>query len=245
MFGFFKKNKRFNSDEETKEGITESKFNSFKNNLQMHLNSIGLFHNNIDQRINELHSKHHELNNRHDDNIDVVKQWIDFFNKKHKDTDDKIRILANYIKQLQETIDKNKIANETFVKQIIDEYVDIPKLDKDTLKQEIANELNFIENKVQKSNIAQVSKQTQEIAQTTLTNSEKWLLNVLFNSSEPITYDQIVAKTGKSLNTIRVYMNSLKNKGSLIEETVLPNGSKVFAITNKERVKKLYNINTL
>jgi len=240
VFGFLKKNK-----DSSPEKVELSAFEGFKNNLHLHLNSISLFHHNINQRIEDIHSKTTSIDQKHDNNLEVIKQWIDFFNKKHKNTDDKLQIMANYIKQLQETIDRNKIANETFVKQIIDEYVDIPKIDKDLLKKEIAMELDYVENYVKNDPKNEIESKTKDISQMILTNSEKWLLNILFNSAEPLTYEQISYKTGKALNTIRVYMNSLKSKGSLIEENLLPNGSKVFAVTNKERIKKLYNIETM
>jgi len=74
-----------------------------------------------------------------------------------------------------------------------------------------------------------------------LTNPEQALLNMLFNEDNPLSYEQIASKTGKSINTIRVIMNSLKKEG-LIEENMLPSGVKLFNISNKERIKKIYNL---
>ena len=77
-----------------------------------------------------------------------------------------------------------------------------------------------------------------------LSSPEKKLINFLFNQSEPSSYAQIAAKTGHSINTVRVNMNLLKRK-NLVEENMLPSGVKLFTITNKERIKKVYNLHVL
>ncbi len=80
--------------------------------------------------------------------------------------------------------------------------------------------------------------------QSDLTSPEKKLLSFLFNQSEPMNYAQIAAKTGHSINTVRVNMNILKRK-NLVEEHMLPSGIKLFTITNKEKIKKVYNLQVL
>lgn len=77
-----------------------------------------------------------------------------------------------------------------------------------------------------------------------LTNPEQKLLNLLMSESDPLTYTKISQLTGHSINTIRVNMNVLKKKG-LIEESTLPIGIKLFSVTNKEKVKKMYNVQIL
>lgn len=76
------------------------------------------------------------------------------------------------------------------------------------------------------------------------TNPEQKLLNLLISESDPLTYTKISQLTGHSINTIRVNMNVLKKKG-LIEESTLPSGIKLFSVTNKEKVKKIYNVQVL
>jgi hypothetical protein len=39
-------------------------------------------------------------------------------------------------------------------------------------------------------------------------------------------------------------MNSLKKKG-FVEESTLPSGVKLFSVTNKEKIKKIYNVQVL
>lgn len=77
--------------------------------------------------------------------------------------------------------------------------------------------------------------------QLPLTNPEQKLLNLLFTEHDPVAYTHLSSKTGHSVNTIRVNMNILKKKG-LIEEHLLPNGVKLFNLKNKEKVKKMYNL---
>jgi hypothetical protein len=77
-----------------------------------------------------------------------------------------------------------------------------------------------------------------------LTYPEQKLLNFLLNEADPVTYEQVAQKTGHSINTVRVIMNSLK-KRNLIEEHLLPSGIKLFNAHNKERIKKIYNIDLL
>lgn len=225
--------------------VSEGRFHNFIESLKLHLNSIKLFNSTVEHKMNIIESKHNELDFRHANNAESMRQWIEYFNRKHIETDQKIQVLATYSVQLKESMEKNRAMDEEFIKKVIDDYVEIPKVDKDKLKEEIMNELHFLKNTLKSETKERIIVKTSEISDNILTNSEKWLLNVLFNINGPVSYEQIVARTGKSLNTIRVYMNSLKNKGDLVEETTLPNGSKVFSISNKERAKKLYNTPTM
>lgn len=75
-----------------------------------------------------------------------------------------------------------------------------------------------------------------------LTNPEKELLNMLFNENKPMTYEDISRKLNKSLNSVRVYMNSLRSKKEIVEEYTTSKGQKVFSIKNSELVKTLFNI---
>lgn len=79
---------------------------------------------------------------------------------------------------------------------------------------------------------------------SSLANPEQKLLNLLMNEADPLSYTKISQMTGHSINTIRVTMNTLKKKG-LIEETTLPSGVKLFSVTTKEKVRKMYNISVL
>ena len=89
-------------------------------------------------------------------------------------------------------------------------------------------------------NANNITQPVPEQAPSGLSNSEKWLLGVLFNTEAPLSYAQFAERTGKSISTIRVYMNQLKSRG-FVEESSLPNGVKVFGLKQDAKVRKLYN----
>lgn len=112
-------------------------------------------------------------------------------------------------------------------------------IDKDLLKKELLEEINK-----SVSSSALTFKPEVVYKNAPLTNPEQKLLTMLFNEPEPLSYDKLAAKTGHSVNTIRVNMNILKKRG-LIEENILPSGVKLFNLNNREKIKKIYNIQVL
>lgn len=84
---------------------------------------------------------------------------------------------------------------------------------------------------------------TEELA-SQLTNPEQKLLNLIISESDPLSYAKISQLTGHSINTVRVTMNLLKKKG-FVEESTLPSGVKLFSVNNKEKIKKIYNVQVL
>ena len=76
------------------------------------------------------------------------------------------------------------------------------------------------------------------------TQPKQKLLNLLISEADPLTYTKVSQLTGHSINTIRVNMNLLKKK-ALVEESTLPSGVKLFSVTNKEKIKKMYNVQVL
>jgi DNA repair exonuclease SbcCD ATPase subunit len=77
-----------------------------------------------------------------------------------------------------------------------------------------------------------------------LTNPEQKFLNILVSEADPVSYSTLAEKTGNSINTVRVIINTLKKRG-LIQENMLPSGVKLFSATDKEKIKKLSNIKLL
>ncbi len=77
-----------------------------------------------------------------------------------------------------------------------------------------------------------------------MTNPEQKLLNLMISEADPLTYTKISQLTGHSINTVRVTMNTLKKK-NFVEESTLPSGVKLFSVTNKEKIKKMYNVQVL
>ena len=103
---------------------------------------------------------------------------------------------------------------------------------------------------IESMHLAQVT-QKQEVEQQTpffskqhLTNPEIKLLNYLFNQTDPANYSNIAVKTGNSVNTVRVNMNLLKKKG-FVEDHTLPTGVKLFSVKNKEKIKRMYNLEVI
>ncbi|MEK6921619.1 MAG: winged helix-turn-helix transcriptional regulator [Nanoarchaeota archaeon] len=126
---------------------------------------------------------------------------------------------------------------------------------KEAVEQTLASmqqqEDNFEEQPVQQSvsQLNQVQHQQQIEAPSIawashMTNPEQKLLNLLISEADPMTYTKVSQLTGHSINTIRVNMNSLKKKG-VVEESTLPSGVKLFSVTNKEKIKKMYNVQVL
>jgi hypothetical protein len=89
------------------------------------------------------------------------------------------------------------------------------------------------------ANVASATDATQNVPKPL-----KNLLNLMMVVGEPVSYELLAAKTGKSKITIRVNMNRLKRRG-LVEEFTTPNGSKLFAAKNSEKIKKLYNVESV
>lgn len=111
----------------------------------------------------------------------------------------------------------------------------------------------FVEQSVQQPVLQQPAPQVQYQPQleahamawtSQMTNPEQKLLNLLISEADPMTYTKVSQLTGHSINTIRVNMNSLKKKG-FVEESALPSGVKLFSVTNKEKIKKMYNVSVL
>lgn len=75
-----------------------------------------------------------------------------------------------------------------------------------------------------------------------LSYSEKLVLNILFSADTPLSYEQIGSRLNKRPGTIKVYVNNLKRKGIDLEEYNGPGNVKLHALTNREKVRKLYNL---
>lgn len=197
----------------------------------------------------------HDLNENHDGfkrttslNHQRIADWITHF-------DGSIRRLENDMRFLEKKIqtDFDKITTTSL--NLFQEAYSKNIKDVEAVKKEILKEVEvFIrENKHKQSqtqsqapvinvnNVDNVRNITPETSFEALSNPEKWLAGVLFNIEAPLSYTQIAERTGKTINTVRVYMNQLKLKG-FIDESTLPNGTKIFSLRHKAKVKKLYNL---
>ncbi len=209
---------------------------------------IDYLHNSVTQLYGHakyIHESHHAHKSNTENNIVNINKWIDHLAESN-------RKLENEIDNMESRLKKDiKSELQRYHKDILltisSHAAMLPS--KEMIKRELLADL-----KAELQDIIEVSSKpvepetlTQEpITQNKsveLNSGERELLNFLFNQDSPMPYEDISRKTGKSLNTIRVYMNSLKSKKDLIEEVKTPRGKKLFGIKGKEKAKKLYNFN--
>jgi hypothetical protein len=191
--------------------------------------------------INELYNHHHGFKDTTTLNNQRMAEWIAYFDKS-------VRRLESDLKLLEKKIHEEfEVMSGTALDLFKDAYSKNIK-DTDALKREILKEVEVFlaQNKnkppiINVDNVSNVNNVTPDTSFDALSNPEKWLAGVLFNTETPLSYMQIAEKTGKTINTVRVYMNQLKFKG-FIDESTLPNGTKIFSLRHKAKVKKLYNL---
>ena len=194
-----------------------------------------------------------------------VIKWIEYLNessqKQQKDLQKLQESIANaigvyneHLTELYERVETSKSKiNEKKMKALVMEEV------QEMLEDYESKSHKDIEKHVEKhvrGHVSKLKEDLMELAETAipepetkivhmshspLSNPEQKLLTLLFNEADPLSYDTISQKTGHSINTVRVNMNSLKKKG-LIEDHTLPSGVKLFNLTNKEKIKKIYNL---
>ena len=191
--------------------------------------------------INELYNHHHGFKDTTTLNHQRMAEWITYFDKSVKRLESDLKLLEKKIHS------EFEVMSSTALDLFKDAYSKNIK-DSDTLKKEIQHEVEVFlaQNKnktpiINVDNVSNVNNVTPDTSFDALSNPEKWLVGVLFNTETPLSYTQIAEKTGKTINTVRVYMNQLKFKG-FIDESTLPNGTKIFSLRHKAKVKKLYNL---
>ncbi|MFH0869942.1 MAG: hypothetical protein V1866_02705 [archaeon] len=193
----------------------------------------------------------HDLNENHDGfkrttslNHQRIADWITHFDGSIRRLESDLRLLE---KRIQSDFDKVTTTSLNLFQEAYSKNIK----DVETVKKEILKEVEVFlkENKhkqlqapvINVNNVDNVNNVTPETSFEALSNPEKWLAGVLFNLEAPLSYTQITERTGKTINTVRVYMNQLKLKG-FIDESTLPNGTKIFSLRHKAKVKKLYNL---
>ncbi|MBN2052153.1 hypothetical protein JW756_01500 [Candidatus Woesearchaeota archaeon] len=191
--------------------------------------------------LEELYINHHGFKQTTFLNHQRIADWIKHF-------DGSIRRLDQDLKVLEKKLDEEFEALSTASLNLFKEAYTKNIKDAQTIKKEILKEVEVFMNETRQkpketniSNVNNVKAIMPEPFYDTLSNPEKWLVGVLFNAENPLSYNQIAERTGKTLSTIRVYMNQLKFKG-FIDESTLPNGVKLFSLRHKAKVKKLYNL---
>ena len=216
----------FSAEKEATKAISGS-LNEFHQHLSYHRMWINYLHENIKQlhqNAGDLHSNHNYHKEEIRKSIENMGLWVDhlYQNQKRMEKD---------IRQLEESLKKTiKTDLEKYHKEILETIKGLnTPFDYDLIKKDILEEIKPTE-------------KVQIVSNRDLTGPEKELVTFLFNQNTPLTYDEISAKTKKSINSVRVYMNSLKEKKDIVEEYKQPNGIKIFGIKNKEKTKLLYNL---
>ncbi|MEM4267848.1 MAG: winged helix-turn-helix domain-containing protein [Candidatus Woesearchaeota archaeon] len=247
--GFLRKKEE---SEELKE-----KLNAFKNAVIVSFNNVKRDISLQSQWINHIHRKHIELEATHgshktltSEELRKIKLWINHLNETNKQHSRDIEALKNSITNAFNTYNKHIIE---LYKESQREKIDLAAI-KEQIKSEIKPEIEALikeHRDTTNKHLAVLSEKIDNIPHikeiqmvpkpSLLTYPEQKLLNLLLEEPDPITYEQIANKTGHSINTIRVIMNSLK-KRNLIDEHLLPSGVKLFNAKNKEKIKKLYNL---
>jgi DNA-binding CsgD family transcriptional regulator len=180
--------------------------------------------------------------------ISGISKWVDHLNRENRTLKEEVLELKAKIRhELKEDFKNYHETLFNYVSLRLDDKSHKEKL-KEELLTELRSEIITFDAKKPKQGIIneESSKGINNVmhynASIELTNPEKELLNLFFNENKPLTYETIAKKLNKSLNTVRVYMNSLKSKKEIIEEFITPNGTKVFSLKNSELVKTLFNI---
>ncbi|MBD3202894.1 hypothetical protein GF327_01255 [Candidatus Woesearchaeota archaeon] len=216
-------------------------FQRIHDNLSHHNEWIKYLHNNtakIWENTKELDNRH--IRHKQDvfNNIKQINAWIEYLHNNHKELELEISNIENNIKEMIKQ-DLKKYHEELFLYL---EEIAASRINPNELKQEIFDEIDK-KDAEKESKTHFVTRETPASYKKKLSGGEQDLLNFLFNEDAPLTYEDISRKMGKSINSIRVYMNSLKSKRDIIDEFKKPNGQKIFSIKNKEKIRTLYNIN--
>ncbi|MFW6311036.1 MAG: hypothetical protein ACOC1K_02250 [Nanoarchaeota archaeon] len=241
---FFKKKK-------VPKKVTKHEFSGFIDNIKSHFLRIKDMQMHTLNRINNVSESHTRLSQHVGESNITVARWFDYFKNMHEEHKKEIYELKKTILFLNKKIDDNKSVDEEYIKKIVQNYVEIPKQENKELQNELLSQLRAMKQNaegvinVNNDNIVnndkKVTRYNVNNVKQELTKSEAKILGKLFEATTPQAYNDLARSTGHSPNTVKVYINSLKKKGVKFEEIDAPNGTKLYAIPNKDKVKKLYN----
>lgn len=234
--------------------VSKQEFFSLTDKIKSHFLSIKDVQLHTIERVNTLHDNHNHMTQNIKNHTEIMTKWLEYFDKMHKTHNSEIERLKNMVLHLNNKIEENKFTNEEHIKSVVDNYVDMPKFDKEMFKKELIDEIRIAEfqkkpvinvnndNNVNNDyNVTRLNVNNVITNRVSFTKSEKRIFSTLFQGSNPMSYMDLASSTGHSANTVKVYINSLKKKGIVFEEIDAPNGTKLYAVPNKEKVRKLYN----
>jgi len=231
--------------------VSKGEFVGFVERIKTHFLRIKDMQLHSLNRISRVEENQHNISTHFQQNMETVNKWIEYFSSMHKTQVSEIENLKGKINGLKKANLTSNHIDEDFIKRIVDEYIEIPVKDKKSFKKEIIEELLEVRKGMKGvinvnndnivNNATRYNVNNDYNAQERFTKSELKILAILFNATSPKSYLDLASSTGHSPNTIKVYINAMKKKGVKFEEIDTPNGSKLYAIPNKEKVRKLYN----
>ncbi|MBN2368622.1 response regulator transcription factor [Candidatus Woesearchaeota archaeon] len=179
------------------------------------------------------------------DSLTNLSSWIDYLNNSHNKMKHEINELRNSLKR---SLKNDFQAYHHTFSEYINLKLNQARQENEALKKELLEKIESRPEPVSNILMRDTDFNNHDLPVHTtpaveLTNPETELLNLLFNANGPMTYQDIADKLKKSINSVRVYMNSLKSKKNIIDEFTTASGSKIFSIKNSELVKTLYNLN--
>jgi hypothetical protein len=263
--GWLMRTKRSKNPDEThfQESVVRS-FAHIKDDMELQRQWIAYL-NHLHGMLSEAHESHRDLTGK---DLDELKRWIVYLQEntvKHEAAIQKFegdlaktihsynRFLLHLHKEVRQSAERESLLRKHIVDEVKSLLVEhkrevtehLTRVQDHTLHQvrehtdrvkgHLAHEVEQHINRLKPS----LQEKTPE--NHSLSNPEQKLFNLLLSQSDPVSYQFLSDKTGNSVNTVRVIMNSLRKRG-LVEENLLPTGVKLWNAANRERVKKLYNI---
>ncbi len=219
---------------EFRESISRS-FSGVRKDISSHREWI-VYLKNIQDSLKKTYEEHRLLTRR---DIERIDRWLKYLH-------DNAQKQENAVMGLRKSLDELSAANKDNMGQVYRKVNELIERE-EKLRQMVLSEVRGVkdshsETRKHVSDLAKkLDKPEPRLPDSALTNPEQKLLNLMLSESDPVSYSTIAEKTGNSINTVRVIMNSLKKRG-LVEENVLPSGVKLFSAQNREKIKKLYNI---
>jgi hypothetical protein len=219
-------------------------FDKVRYDLDVHKKWLSYLHAKTDElhshadKVYDTHTQHRKEISEYASNITG---WVNYLYKSQLKLEKDIKAIEGNIRlMLKEDIRK---YHDELIAMLKSDFISNSAQVK-AIRKEIVEEMKaLIEQKIQaKSDNEGVQLTIRQESSLSMTPPEIDLVTILFNENSPMTYEDLARKTGKSINSIRVYMNSLKSKKDIVEEFRKPSGEKIFSVKNKEKVKTLFNV---
>jgi chromosome segregation ATPase len=174
----------------------------------------------------------------HKSHLENVGEWINYLHESNKQLKKEMAALE---KNLYTNIRQDFVLfNKQLLQSIKTHYssMNIERLhDKIEELEKKVHELGAVEHQ----KLEHFSQPESSEQKNTLNNTQRQILNLLYDSSIPLDYETISKKLNISVISARVYVKKLRDLGIGIE-TVNSGRKVLISISNKEKIQKFYNI---